>query len=191
MGLKPRVFAPPTFYLGDGIAVRPLRRADAAELYAVVDANRARLREWMPWVEKRSSAADIAGFINGSVEAHRRMTALRFAIAVGGEIAGVISLEAIDRTNRKASIGYWIDGECEGHGVVSRAVMALCDHGFSAMGLNRIEIHCGAGNWRSRKIPERLGFTNEGVLREVEWLDAHFVDHVLYAMLAADWKNVS
>lgn len=187
MGLKRRVFGPPGFYLGDGIALRPVKPADAAELYAVVDANRDRLRAWMPWVDKRSSAADIVEFIHGSVAQHQLGTALRELIVVGGQIAGVISLQQIDRANRCAAIGYWIDEDCEGHGVVSRAVVALCDHGFHEMGLNRIEIQCGTENWRSRKIPERLGFHSEGVLREVEWLNDRYVDHAVYAMLAADW----
>lgn len=191
MGLKPRARPVPAFYLGDGVALRPVKPADAAELFAVVDANRARLREWMPWVDQRSSAADIARFIAGSVEAHRRGTALRELIVISGEIAGVISLESIDMVNRKAAIGYWIDGACEGHGVVSRSVMALCDYCFHDLRLNRVEIHCGTENWRSRKIPERLGFHGEGVLRQNEWLNDHFVDHAVYSMLAEDWGQVA
>ncbi|MBI3110076.1 MAG: GNAT family N-acetyltransferase, partial [Ignavibacteriales bacterium] len=33
----------------------------------------------------------------------------------------------------------------------------------------------------------RLGFRPEGKIREAEWLYDHFVDHLVYGMLAPDW----
>ncbi len=53
--------------------------------------------------------------------------------------------------------------------------------------LNRVEIRCAVGNQKSQAIPKRLGFVQEGVLRDAEWLYDHFVDHLVYAMLARDW----
>jgi ribosomal-protein-serine acetyltransferase len=52
-----------------------------------------------------------------------------------------------------------------------------------------MEIHCAAGNARSRGVPERLGFQQEGVLRQTGWLYDHFVDHVMYGMLAMEWAD--
>ena len=189
MGLKARNTLLPSFYLGDGIKLRPVRRSDAEELFALINANRARLREWLPWVDLTRSIAIVHGFVNESLRLGQIGRALRYAIVIGDAIAGIISLEGIDRQHRRASIGYWIDGACEGRGIMSRAAIALCDHGFGPLGLNRIEIHCGTENWRSRRIPERLGFTHEGDHRQREWLNDHFVDHAVYAMLAEDWSR--
>jgi len=44
-------------------------------------------------------------------------------------------------------------------------------------------------NARSRAIPERLGFTQEGTLRQVERVGDRDLDNVVYAMLAEDWKG--
>jgi ribosomal-protein-serine acetyltransferase len=55
--------------------------------------------------------------------------------------------------------------------------------------LNRVEIRAAVANERSRAIPRRLGFTEEGVLRQAERVGDRFVDHVLYAMLAEDWQS--
>jgi ribosomal-protein-serine acetyltransferase len=60
---------------------------------------------------------------------------------------------------------------------------------FKELGLNCVELACAVGNARSCAIPERLGFTREGVLRQREWLYDHFVDHVSYSMLAAEWSR--
>lgn len=57
--------------------------------------------------------------------------------------------------------------------------------------LNRAEIRCAEGNHKSRAIPERLDFCEEGLLRNAEWLYDHFVAHVVYGMLACDWSPAS
>ena len=40
----------------------------------------------------------------------------------------------------------------------------------------------------SRRIPERLGFRQEGTHRQAEWVHDHFKGLVSYAMLAREWK---
>ena len=50
-------------------------------------------------------------------------------------------------------------------------------------------IHCAVGNRRSRAIPERLGFTQEGIARDAEWLYDHYVDLVTYSLLAPEWSK--
>jgi ribosomal-protein-serine acetyltransferase len=48
-------------------------------------------------------------------------------------------------------------------------------------------MRCGVENKKSRKIAENLGFTKEGVVRQAGWLHDHFVDFVIYGMLANEW----
>jgi ribosomal-protein-serine acetyltransferase len=67
---------------------------------------------------------------------------------------------------------------------------ALLDHAFYELKLNRVEIRCAAENNCSRAVPERLGFRQDGVLRQAEWLHEHFVDLVIYSMLAGEWPHL-
>jgi ribosomal-protein-serine acetyltransferase len=67
-------------------------------------------------------------------------------------------------------------------------VRVLLEHGFGVWKLNRIEIRVGVGNARSRAIPARLGFTEEGILRQAERVGDRYVDHEVFAMLSANWN---
>ena len=72
---------------------------------------------------------------------------------------------------------------------MTTACRAYVDHAFTRLDVHRVEIRCAVENRRSRAIPERLGFRLEGTLRDAEWLYDHFVDSVVYGMLADEWKE--
>ena len=63
------------------------------------------------------------------------------------------------------------------------SVRELIDIGYFYYSLNRIDIRCAVENKRSRAIPERLGFKNEGVIRDAERIDNKYLDHVVYGLL--------
>jgi RimJ/RimL family protein N-acetyltransferase len=75
--------------------------------------------------------------------------------------------------------------------IMTKACEAFIEYGFNGLNLNRIEIRVAEGNMKSRAIPERLGFTEEGKIRQAEWLYDHYVDHIIYGLLAEDRsKNI-
>jgi ribosomal-protein-serine acetyltransferase len=190
MGFKARRRADrlPSFQLGGDGELRPLQLADCRELFAAVDANRARLRRWMPWLDTTADESALRTFLADTARGHAQGTALRLAITVAGKIAGVAGLEAINRQHRGAHIGYWVAAEHEGRGLVTASAEHLCRYGFETLGLHIIEIRAALANRRSRAVPERLGFRFEGQLRQREWLYDHYVDHAVYSMLGSEWR---
>jgi ribosomal-protein-serine acetyltransferase len=165
-----------------------LEEQHAEALFALVDANRAYLREWLPWLDQNTSAEHTRAFIRLNLQQFAARNGFSCGIFHQRRIAGVIGLHHVDWANRKTSIGYWIGQAHQGRGLVTKATAALLDHLFGELGLNCVEIGCAPGNMRSCAIPERLGFTHEGVLRQREWLYDHFVDHRIYSMLADEWR---
>lgn len=95
----------------------------------------------------------------------------------------------IDWVNRNAMIGYWIAGDYQGKGIMTRACTALISYAFETLRLHRIDIRCATGNAKSCAIPRRLGFSYEGILREAKWLYDHFVDLNVYSMLDREWRE--
>jgi ribosomal-protein-serine acetyltransferase len=166
-----------------------LTAEDAEQLFALVDSCRPHLRKWLPWVDSTKTVEDSKAFIEGGLEKFAAGNGFEAGIWHKGQLAGVIGLHYIDRANKKTSIGYWLGERFQGLGLMTKACKACIDYSFGELKLHRVEIRCAVENKRSRAIPERLGFTNEGTIREAEWLYDHFVDHVVYGMLAREWKS--
>jgi ribosomal-protein-serine acetyltransferase len=170
------------------VRLKLLEPGHALELFNLVDSNRVHLREWLPFVDDYRSVAAATQFITRNRNENGR-TALAIGIWAGEMLAGVVTFDYIDWNNRAALIGFWLGKSFQGRGVMTRTCSALTDFAFDKLSLNRVEISCAVGNRRCRLVPERLGFTQEGISRQKEWLYDHFVDTVSYGMLAADWKN--
>ena len=72
---------------------------------------------------------------------------------------------------------------------MTAAVRALTDHALRAWELNRVEIGVASENRHSRAIPERLGFREEGTVRQAQRVGDRYLDLVVYGMLAEDWTG--
>ncbi|AFC99845.1 Acetyltransferase, including N-acetylases of ribosomal protein [Methanocella conradii HZ254] len=181
-----------TFHLdvGDGLHVRLLDERDAPALFALIDADREGLRKWLPWVDRTRTTEDSAAFIRNALEQYRNCTGLHAGIWQGSRLAGVIGYVNMDVNNRRAMIGYWLATPYRGKGLATRACMAMIDVAFNKLLFNKVEIYCAVDNHRSRAIPERLGFKPEGVLRQYERVNDHYVDVVAYGMLACEWREI-
>ena len=173
------------------VELRILEEWDVEELYQLTDRNRAHLRQWLPWVDYETSVEHSRTFVQRSLQRYMENDGFNLGIFYRGRLAGVIGYHSVNWPGRNVEIGYWLGAEFEGRGLMTRACCVLLAFAFEKLLLNRVTILCASGNTRSRAIPERLGFTQEGVLREGEWLYDHFVDLVVYSMLAREWKNFS
>lgn len=172
--------------IDDEVSLELAEEHHAQAIFDLTDRNRDHLAPWMPWVATTTTVADTMGFltfIRGEYGAGR---AFHCNVVYGGAIVGGIGLR-LDRTNRSCELGYWIDEGHTGRGIVTRATRGLTAAAFEQLGMNRVCIRAGVENVRSRAVPERLGFTFEGVLRASEKVGDRYVDHACYSMLAAEW----
>jgi ribosomal-protein-serine acetyltransferase len=179
-----------TLHVSTTNCLRPIAMADAAELFAAVEANRAHLRQWLPWLDKNQSAADTEAFIASVIEKRQAGTGAVWVIIESQAICGVVGFNEIDPANRSAVIGYWLAKTHQGRGIMTASVARLVRRGFEDLNLNRISINAAVENHRSRAIPERLGFKAEGTERQAERLYDHFVDHVIYGQLKSEWEQL-
>jgi len=175
--------------LGDGRSLRQLEDGDAEELFELIDRNRAHLANWMPFVSQTHTVADSLAFISAARRQAEENRGVQLAIVRDERIIGVAGFHGIDWTRRSTSIGYWLGAAHQGAGTMTTAVSAMLDHAFGPWDLTRVEIRAGTFNHRSRAIPERLGFREEGVLRAAERIGTRVIDHAVYAMSAREWRR--
>jgi len=162
---------------------------DAHEIFALVEASRMYLREWLPWVDGTVSEEDTKAFIGRARQQYADDNGFQCCIRYKREVVGIIGFHRVDRFHKHTEIGYWLSEEHQGRGIMTKCCRALVDFAFREYGLHRVEIRVAVENHKSRAIPERLGFTYEGTLRESEWLNDHYVDGAVYSLLRDEWDR--
>lgn len=104
--------------------------------------------------------------------------------ATTAELLAGVDLHAL--VDGSAEAGWWCAPDARGRGVTSEAVGSLCRWGFGALDLHRITAQVEVGNWTSRALAEKVGFTVEGVLRSVPAPGDRRADTWLASLLATD-----
>jgi len=187
------LIALPDELVGQRVLLRPYRDEDAAALWEAVDESRASLGPWLGWVSRYLTPADALADVRRS----QARWLLREELAAGiferssGRLLGGSALNHIDWALRAFEIGYWIRQAAAGHGYVTEAAQLLTRFAFDRLGARRVGISMDARNSRSRAVPERLGFTYEGCLRQSH-ADTHGqpADSAYYALLADEYARV-
>lgn len=174
---------------GPRVTLRYPHAEDARRLFELAsDPEVTRPFSWGPYT-RQAQAAD---WIAATARSRGEGFALEFAIAdAADEPVGVISLLELSRRDRRAVIGIWIGREYWGRGVGDEAQALLAQLGFGALRLERLSAWVDVNNRHSQRAFERLGFSNEGVLRS--WQRHHDRPHDLisYSLLREEFKGSS
>lgn len=177
------------YVIDNDIELRLLENRNAEELFNLIDCCRNHLKEWLPWVDGTKNVEDTKCFIEMTRKQFASNNGIQAGIWYRGQLAGVIGYHGINSANKSTSIGYWLGESYAGKGIMSKACKTFVNYALVDLNLNRVEIRCAEKNYKSRAIPERLGFIKEGIIREAEWLYDYYVSHVVYGVLASEWKK--
>lgn len=178
------------FDLAPDRELRLLEESDAEELYALVEREREHLARWLPWAASQT-LPDTRAFLGLSRKQLADNNGFQSAIVESGRIVGTVGFHRVDWANRATSVGYWLAETAQGRGTMTLAVRALVDWAFRGWGLHRVELRAAVDNDRSRAVARRLGFREEGLLREVELVGGRYLDHIVYAVLASEWGTTT
>jgi len=162
----------------------------AEELNALVVSNFDHIHEWSAWLTVRERQVDqTREWIVQNLQNFASGAGYEVGIWHNGAIAGQIGYNGLETPSHKVEIGYWLGASFQGNGLIIRSCRIMIDHAFLNLGINRVEIKCGTENLKSRKVPERLGFTEEGIARQAEWLHGRYIDLAVYSLLASEWAQ--
>ncbi|MBK5461929.1 GNAT family N-acetyltransferase [Peribacillus sp. TH27] len=178
-----------SFKVDNQIGIELLQQQHKEELFKLVDNNREHLRKWLLWVDKRKSAQDFEPIISIWINNYANNNGLDAGIRYNGKLVGMIGLHYIDWKNKATSIGYFLSEEAQGNGIITKSVSSLVNYLFKELDLNRIEIQVAVNNLKSITIPRRLGFVQEGIKRDGQWLYDHYEDIITFSLLKNDWEK--
>lgn len=172
-----------------GLELRIHEERFVEEVYNVCVANREHLRQFMPWADKVKSADDTRDFIKRGLQQFASNNGFQCGIWERGRFVGAVGFHWIKWDAKLTEIGYWLAADAQGRGLMTKACRALIAHAFDAWKLNKVEIRCDVENARSRAVPKRLGFVEEGTLRRIlQSGSGEMRDGVVYGMLAEEWR---
>jgi ribosomal-protein-serine acetyltransferase len=161
----------------------------AAPLFNALDKERARLSEFLPWIDEMKTLADFTSYIKNCEWLYEQKREVSFIMIFNEMPVGRIGLHHLNLQNKTGAIGYWITSNAEGKGVVTRSCKKMIDYGFNDLGLHRIECKVATTNVKSRAIPEKLHFKKEGILRDAEWVNNKYNDLFIYSLLSDEWVS--
>jgi ribosomal-protein-serine acetyltransferase len=194
------------------IQIHTLHPEDAVDLFQLVERNRSRLRPWippsaLPETIKDTRKLTIESFFNSLADPMDAISeyydsfqeldhyiplsnpSMEMGIWVKDALAGQIMLARLPDNYTEAEIGYWIDGEKEGQGIVTRCVSGLMEYAIDNLGISRFIIGCAVDNLRSRAIPERLGYRLLARVPGGEVVGDLVYDRAIYEMQSALWRE--
>lgn len=102
------------------------------------------------------------------------------------KIIGFVGL--IHKNHKQGEVGWALSINYRGKGYATEAARALISYAFEKLGLHRIFADTSNMNIPSVKVMERLGMRCEGQYRESEFQDGRWVDVLVYAILADEWR---
>ena len=174
--------------VNEHLHIRPLNIEDAPQFLMTVNAGRAYLRQWLLWVDELTTLNQVEMTIKEAIEYAKNGRGYRYGVFMDSRFIGVVEVKNINRFSDNAQIGYWLAEEWQGKGIMTDCVRALTTYCFNELGLHSVSISCADANQKSRAVPERLRFVQEGRLRDCMRYYGVFYDEIIYGALKRDWN---
>lgn len=168
------------------LVLRPLTINDKHAFLAYrSDAQTNKYQGWIP-----KTLNDVETFF-GKLSAEFNVPNTWFQLAVveknSNELIGDIGIHFIDE--QQVELGYTIAKQHQGLGFATEAAIVVIDYLFCELKKHRITASVDLENIASFAVLEKLGFRKEAHFRESLLLNNKWVDDVIYALLAREWKN--
>lgn len=174
----------------DRLILRPFRGDDYRGYFNLVAKNRQRLEKYFPLTVKSTQNIEATKrYIQERMYLSDKLEFISFIILLKGQpdIAGLVFLKNIDWNIPKSEIGFFIDKDLEGRGIITEAVKVVVKHSFEKLHINKLYMRAGEDNPGSSRIAEKCGFRLEGKLRnDFKAHNGQLLDVLYYGLIPAD-----
>lgn len=182
------------------VGLRPLRYRDAKAWTEIRARNAEWLRRWeaTPPPPGPAFAMSFRYMVRHYAAQGRADEALPWAVTYEGRLVGQLNVSNIIwGSARMATVGYWVDGDMAGLGIIPTALAMAADYCFFTVGVHRLEVNIRPENAASLRVVKKLGFREEGVRERLLHIDGDWRDHRSFALtvdevpdgLLKRWRN--
>ena len=140
------------------------------------------------------SSKEALAFVR-SIHVQERATAARWwAIADHQGLVGAVFFVRLELNptrweQKTGTLGYWLDASYRNKGVITTATTQVLDFAFTEWKLHKVKIGHVKSNLPSKAIITKMGFRLVGIERDEFHWHGRWMDHVLYELLAKDWRH--
>jgi ribosomal-protein-serine acetyltransferase len=157
------------------------------EYFTLIQRNKEYLNAWIDVEAYEGSQDTLKTYVKQRLLQYANGEGYHLGIWYQDTLVGIIDYRP-NRKNLTVELGYWLGEEQQGKGIVTHACRAMIQHAFEEHHLLKVVISCAIDNLRSRAVAERLGFLQEGILRQVVRLHDRSADGVFYGLLSDEWQ---
>ena len=173
------------------LVLRPFRRRDVSPVHEAVMASLTDLAAWLPWAASNYSRSVTQQFLRDSVGAWSENRAHDFAIRLREDSdrhLGNVSVWWTSKPNEAGELGYWVRSDETSRGICTEATARVLQVAFEELGMHRVSVRIAVGNRASERVAEKLGFTQEGLLRDEVRVGSVWMDHTVWGLLDREWR---
>jgi len=165
-----------------------VEKRHSRKFFEFIEKNRKYYTGILHFIDKLKNEKDAELFINDSLEMMKQGKMVYWGIWNEKNIIGEVSIRGIDEEFKKAEIGYFIDKDFEGKGIISQSCSILINYVFHEFDIERLELGCDVNNIRSQYIANKFGFKLEGVARKAFIANGKLIDCNIYSLLKSEYK---
>lgn len=151
------------------------------------------LLQWSgPWFSYPLDDGQLEQYLSGANTPDAKTLAFRVLDTGSRKIVGHISLGQIDRKNQSARLGKVLVGDpaMRGQGIGQSMVTKVLGIAFDELKLHRVSLGVFDFNQSAIAAYEKVGFTSEGVLRDVSKIGEQYWSSCEMSILADEWERV-
>lgn len=164
------------------LILRPFQRDDLPHMQRY--ATRPAFYRYLPIVEQTPES--VAAFLEVRIAVQESPLGTNYTFATEfkdvGHIVGSVRVGESEAENGSGDLGFALDSDYQGRGLMTEAVQAMLHHGFTDMGLHRIWATAHVDNAPSWRLMERVGMQRERILRRDRNVRGIWRDSFLYAI---------
>jgi ribosomal-protein-alanine N-acetyltransferase len=168
------------------LVLREVRKTDAAFIFSMRSNP-----EVMKYVDKplMQDISEAEEFVDRVASALEQNTGITWAVALSEneQMIGTLGFWRIDHFNHRAEVGYTLQPEFQGQGLMQEAFRKMLDYGFETCQFHSVEGNVNPANDQSIRLLEKNGFVREALFRENYYFDGKFLDSAIYSLLRADY----